>query len=69
MRTAGAFDVQMRETETGWRVAIVDATGIVRTERACRDHSEARTFASTVRQHAYWLSPERFREYYGIGEG
>jgi hypothetical protein len=64
-----AFDVQMRETETGWRVVIVDGAGKVRNERACRDHSEARTFASTVRQHAYWLSPERFREYYGIEEG
>lgn len=65
----GDFDVRMHETETGWRVAIVDAAGTVRSERACRDQPEARVFASTVRQHAYWLSPERFREYYGIEEG
>jgi len=35
-------------------------------ERACRDGAEARLFASTVRQHIYWLSPERFREYYRL---
>jgi hypothetical protein len=69
MRTAtGGFDVALQQTESGWRVAILDGTGNVRSERACRDHSEARTFASTVRQHAYWLSPGRFREYYGIEE-
>ena len=28
--------------------------------------SEARIFASTVRQHLYWLSAERFRQYYRI---
>jgi hypothetical protein len=27
---------------------------------------EARTYASTVRQHIFWLSPEKFREYYRI---
>ncbi len=45
---------------------IVDASGAVLGERACRDHLEARTYASTVRQHIYWLSPERFREYYRL---
>ena len=69
MRTEGdVFDVELQPTDSGWRVVIVDGTGNVRSERACRDHSEARTFASTVRQHAYWLSPERFSEYYGIEE-
>lgn len=61
-----AFGVQLHEGPGGWRVAIVDAAGNVLSERACRDHLEARTFASTVRQHAYWLSAERFREYYRL---
>jgi len=60
------FGVELREGPSGWRVAIVDAAGHVLTERACRDHLEARTFASTVRQHIYWLSPNRFREYYRL---
>ena len=65
----GAFDVAIVETPEGWIVRIADATGAVLLERRCRDGSEARTFASTVRQHAYWLSPERFRDYYQIPEG
>jgi hypothetical protein len=35
-------------------------------ERACGDHLEARTYASTVRQHIYWLTAEKFREYYRV---
>jgi hypothetical protein len=64
-----AFAVQVLESPAGWRVAIVDADGDVVSERACRDHVEARTYASTVRQHIYWLSAEKFREYYRIEEG
>ena len=60
------FGVELREHESGWRVAIVDPSGVVVSERACRDHPEARTYASTVRQHVYWLSPERFRDYYRL---
>ena len=60
------FGVELHEGRDGWRVAIVDDAGNVLSERACRDHLEARTFASTVRQHAYWLSAERFREYYRL---
>lgn len=60
------FGVELREDPGGWRVAIVDAAGAVLSERACRDHLEARTYASTVRQHIYWLSPDRFREYYRL---
>jgi hypothetical protein len=60
------FGVRTREVDGGWRVAIVDGSGTVLSERACRDQPEARTFASTVRQHIYWLSPERFREYYRL---
>jgi hypothetical protein len=62
------FAVQVLESPEGWRVAIVDAGGDVVSERACSDHLEARTYASTVRQHIYWLSTEKFREYYRIGE-
>jgi hypothetical protein len=60
------FAVELHEGRGGWRVTIVDEAGNVVSERACRDHLEARTFASTVRQHAYWLSAARFREYYRL---
>jgi hypothetical protein len=60
------YRVEIRETPDGWRVTIHDPSGGVVSERACRDASEARTFASTVRQHIYWLSPQKFREYYRI---
>jgi hypothetical protein len=60
------FGVELREEPSGWRVAIVDGSGATVSERACRSHSEARTYASTVRQHIYWLSPDRFREYYRL---
>ncbi|MGH2629712.1 MAG: hypothetical protein ACRDHI_04020 [Actinomycetota bacterium] len=62
----GGLGVELHEGPEGWRVTIVDASGDVLGERACRDHLEARTYASTVRQHIYWLSPERFREYYRL---
>jgi hypothetical protein len=60
------FGVELRDDGRGWRVEIVDPTGEVVAERACRDHLEARTYASTVRQHIYWLSSDRFREYYRL---
>ena len=60
------FRVELRQTERGWRVEIVDSSGSVVGERACRDANEARVYASTVRQHIYWLSAEKFREYYRI---
>jgi hypothetical protein len=63
--TAG-YDVVALETDTGWRVLITDPDGTAVAERACRDGAEARTYASTVRQHIYWLSPDKFREYYRI---
>jgi hypothetical protein len=60
------YAVEVRDAGGGWRVAIVDDGGRVVSERACRDGAEARTYASTVRQHLCWLSPEKFREYYRI---
>jgi hypothetical protein len=62
------YTVEVRETSQGWRVVIHDPAGGVVSERACRDAVEARTYASTVRQHLAWLSPERFRSYY-VTEG
>ena len=60
------FAVEVRGGEGTWRVVILSAQGEVVAERACGDGAEARTYASTVRQHIYWLSPEKFREYYRI---
>ena len=62
----GGYDVEVRGEEGTWRVAILSPQGEVVAERACHDGAEARTYASTVRQHIYWLSPEKFREYYRI---
>jgi hypothetical protein len=62
------FDVEVRGGEGTWKVAILSPQGEVISERACSDGAEARTYASTVRQHIYWLSPEKFREYYRIEE-
>ena len=60
------FRVELHERAGSWNVEIVDAEGSVRSQRSCRDHLEARTYASTVRQHLSWLSTERFREYYRL---
>ncbi|MEA2521302.1 MAG: hypothetical protein QOI81_948 [Actinomycetota bacterium] len=65
---AQTYAVELRDTTSGWRVSITDAHGTVAAERTCRDGAEARIYASTVRQHLYWLSPEKFREYYRIEE-
>jgi hypothetical protein len=61
-----AYGVEIRGGEGSWRVAIVDPEGEVVSERACHDGAEARTYASTVRQHIHWLSEQKFREYYRI---
>lgn len=70
MRSVGSsengFGVELHEHDSRWRVAIVDPSGVVLSERTCRDQPEARTYASTVRQHIYWLSADRFREYYRL---
>jgi hypothetical protein len=64
--TDAAYAVRVDDADGGWRVRIVAADGRVVAERACRDGAEARTYASTVRQHLYWLSPDAFRAYYRI---
>jgi len=68
--TAGpdAYEVVLREDPEGWSVLITDHDGATLSERAWRDAAEAMTYASTVRQHLYWLSPKKFREYYRITE-
>jgi len=67
------FSVEVRDGEDGqgieWSVAILDPGGREFAVRACRDETEARTFASTVRQHIAWLSEARFREIYRLAEG
>ena len=63
---ANGYRVRIAEAQEGWSVAIEDPAGVVVMERECTDGSEARTFASTVRQHIYWLSSGKFREYYRI---
>jgi hypothetical protein len=60
--------VEVHDAEGGWRVSIVEPGGQVVSERRCRDGAEARTYASTVRQHLFWLSAQKFREYYRIEE-
>ena len=60
------YSVDVRRDDAGWSTAIVDPDGTAVSVRACRDEAEARTYASTVRQHAEWLSEDRFREYYGL---
>jgi hypothetical protein len=60
------YSVKMRHSELGWEVQISDPEGAVLWTRACSDETEARTLASTVRQHIYWLSPVKFREYYKL---
>ncbi|MCA1726281.1 MAG: hypothetical protein LC722_01080 [Actinobacteria bacterium] len=52
----------------GWTVQIHDPSGQAVHERACGDETEARTYASTIQQHVYWLSEEKFRSYYKLGE-
>lgn len=64
------FSVEVRDGQgMSWSVAILDPEGREIALRACRDETEARTFASTVRQHIAWLSEARFREIYRLAEG
>jgi hypothetical protein len=60
------YSVSVAEEPSGWEVRIIDPDGGVAWSRPCADAAEARTFASTVQQHIYWLSPEKFRAYYRL---
>jgi hypothetical protein len=66
--TANRYAVDVRRGQDGWTVAIVDPRGRDVSTRACRDETEALTYASTVRQHIYWLSEDKLREYYRLPE-
>jgi hypothetical protein len=66
--TPNRYAVDVRRGEQGWTVTIVDPAGRDVSSRACRDETEALTYASTVRQHIYWLSEEKLREYYRLPE-
>lgn len=60
------YRVDVRRDDGGWTVTILGPDGGAASVRACADEAEARTFASTVRQHLYWLSEETFRAYYRL---
>ena len=62
------FGVRIASDGSGWRVEILDPDGGVVSDRACRDGDEARTYASTINQHIYWLSEAKFRTYYQLPE-
>jgi hypothetical protein len=62
------YAVRVSESAQGWEVQILQPGGGLAWSRACGDEAEARTFASTVQQHIYWLSPDKFREYYRLAE-
>jgi hypothetical protein len=66
--TGNGYSVRVREAKGSWSVAIVDPRGREVSGRACRDETEARTFASTVHQHIAWLSEQRFRDIYRLAE-
>ena len=62
------YRVEIRRDEAGWAVVIVDPDGEDASVRACVAETEARTYASTVRQHIEWLSAPAFRRAYQLGE-
>jgi hypothetical protein len=62
------YSVRVQSGEQGWEVHIVGPTARIAWTRHCADEAEARTFASTVQQHIYWLSPAKFAEYYKLAE-
>ncbi len=64
--TENRYGVEIEEAGGDWTVHIVEPGGRKVFRRACRDRGEADLFASTVRQHVHWLSPERFRRYYRL---
>lgn len=62
------YTVSVEETGSGWAVVVRDPEGGDAFTRACATEEEARSFASTARQHVEWLSPAKFRSYYRIPE-
>ena len=62
------YTVRVASGQQGWEVHIVGPSAKVEWTRHCADEAEARTFASTVQQHIYWLSPAKFAEYYKLAQ-
>jgi hypothetical protein len=62
------YTVASRRDGGGWLVTVIDPDGREVSSRACRGEAEARTYASTLRQHIGWLSEAKFREYYRLDE-
>jgi hypothetical protein len=62
------YRVAVHEADDRWEVRIADPAGAVVWTRSCGEEAEARTLASTIQQHLYWLSAEKFREYYKLTE-
>ncbi|MEO8477853.1 MAG: hypothetical protein ABI572_12515 [Actinomycetota bacterium] len=59
-----AYEVEILDDPDGSSVVVLDRRGATVVRRPCRDGAEARSLASTVRQHLYWLSESAFRAYY-----
>jgi hypothetical protein len=66
--TPNDYRVGLHDDDPGWEVRILDPAGSVVWTRSCGEQAEARTLASTIQQHLYWLSAEKFREYYKLTE-
>ncbi len=62
------YAVRVNHSAGDWSVEILRPEGGVAYARSCSNEVEARTFASTVQQHIYWLSPEKFQQYYRLEE-
>ena len=62
------YAVRVQSGAQGWEVHIIGPSAQIAWTRHCADEAEARTFASTVQQHIYWLSPGKFAEYYKLAE-
>lgn len=62
------YAVHVQSGDQGWEVNILDPSAEIAWTRHCADEAEARTFASTVQQHIYWLSAAKFREYYKLAD-
>ena len=65
-QTGNRYSVHVADGDQGWEVRIEDPDREPVWSRPCATESDARTLASTVQQHAYWLSEAKFREYYRL---
>jgi hypothetical protein len=68
LKASNEYSVRVQAGQEGWEVHILHPSSEVAWTRHCADEAEARTFASTVQQHIYWLSAEKFADYYKLAE-